>query len=115
MSVETTTIRVRRETRDKLRELAKKSNTTISNVVALLLERGEIAERLDMIIELLRERNELLKELIRIFKSREGEGGQVKAIREEVSTSSEEEPELPSFVRDNPWLEILRGINKKEG
>ena len=108
---ETTSIRVRKETRDRLRELARRSNTTIGNVVALLLERGEIAERVDMIIELMRERNELLRELIRILRDRVGEG---RTVREEGKVSRSVEQELPSFVRDNPWLSILSRIKELE-
>jgi len=106
----TTTIRVRRETRDRLKELAKRNKTTISNIVMLLLEREVLSEKLDTIISLLRERNELLRELIRALRSRE--------YREEApyvrTIEVRGEEDLPSFVRDNPWIEILKRVGERK-
>jgi len=87
-----TTIKVRREVKEALKREAEARGLTLSAFLALVAEQFRL-ERLEARLAELEERVARLEE-----------------ARGPPTEDRAEPPvgELPSFVRDNPWLEVLR-------
>ena len=106
-----TTVKLSRKLKDRLESYARSRGLTLSGAIDSLLEREELRKEIKEIKDLLREQNRLLGEIlqeIRKLKVVSVEGG--REVKEEVYKGVVEE-EVPSFVRDNPWVEVL--INRK--
>jgi len=100
-----TTIRVTKKIHAELKRFAESRGLTLGAAVGVLLREHEIAVRLDRIEELMREQNILLKEILKALK-----GGVIRladACEEEMPAAILDES-VPSFVRGNPWVEVLK-------
>ena len=93
---EYTTIKVSRSIKERLETYARSRGLSLAAAVNQLLEEQRTALLLERIAALLEEQNRLLAEIRDVLRGREG------AVVE-VSP----EPKLPSWMQDNPWLEIL--------
>jgi len=101
-------VRVRKKVKEELKEYAESRGVTLGTAVRLLLEEGRDRRVLIEILKTLCRIEEILKDLstrayYRVESEEEGE---------KVLTT-----ELPSFVRRNPWIEVLRGrrsVQKEE-
>jgi len=93
---EYTTIKVSRVVKEKLEAYAKPRSLSLAAAINRLLEERRILEELVEIKRLLEEQNRLLAEIKSLLYSGHTESSVVS-----------ETPELPSWVRDNPWLKIL--------
>jgi len=98
-----TTIRVTKEIRDRLKKFAEPRGLNLGAAVGVLLKEYEIAVRLDKIEDLLREQNMLLKEILKVLKD-----GVPSKTSEKVPVTAFIDESLPSFVRGNPWVDVLR-------
>jgi len=94
---EYTTIKVSRSIKEKLEAYARTRGLSLAAAVNQLLEEQRTALLLERIVALLEEQNRLLAEIRELLWS-----GQPSVLAEAPG-----EPELPSWVRDNPWLKIL--------
>ena len=94
---EYTTIKVSRSIKEKLEAYARTRGLSLAAAVNQLLEEQRVLEELAEIKRLLEEQNRLLAEIRELLRS-----GQPSVLSEAPG-----EPELPSWVRDNPWLKIL--------
>ena len=109
-----TTVKLSRELKDRLEGYARSKGLTLSGAIDNLLEKEELRNEIKEIKELLREQNRLLGEIlqeIRKLKVVSVEGG--REVKEEVYKEVVEEVggEMPSFVQDNPWVEVL--VNRR--
>jgi len=97
-----TTIKIPREVKNKLDEYAKAKSLSLAAAIERLLDEAEIREELREIKELLREQNELLKMILKEIRKRN-----TIIVKEKRELYIREEEELPSFLKDNPWLAVL--------
>ena len=95
-----TTIRVTKDIRDRLAKYAKQRRVSMGAAIDILLREEKMAEKLGTVEELLREQNMLLREILNVLKN-----GNM-AVEPEPSPSG---GDMPEFVVNNPWLEILTG------
>ena len=99
-----TTVKLSRKLKERLEEYARSRGLTFSAAIDSLLEREGLREELKEIKDLLSEQNRLLREILEELR---------KMKVKEVATEEEEEvykgvvEDVPSFVRDNPWVEVL--------
>ena len=88
-----------------------KGKRSFSEIIELLLDKSGY-EQADL-LQVLQSQNELLKQIlreVRMLNSRLSNlRVEVKEAREvrSVTAMTSEEDKLPSFIRDNPWVEIL--------
>jgi len=107
-----TTIRVRRRDKERLEALAREMGTSMSGVVAWLLDRYEVAVRMEEIAALL---TAVHARLARLEERLRGIEGAVDDLRRRLravgarqpEVSPIEEVEVPEWLKGNPWLEVI--------
>jgi len=89
-----------------------KGKRSFSEVIELLLDKSGY-EQADL-LQVLQSQNELLKQIlreVRMLNSRLSslrvEVKEAREVRSVTAMTSREDDKLPSFIRDNPWVEIL--------
>ena len=97
---------------ERLSEL--KGSKSFSQIIQELLEKS--GHKKDPVIELLENQNQLLSELLnevrllnRRLSSLKLEVKEAKVTEVKAVTGVTEDKKLPSYLRDNPWVEILSG------
>lgn len=104
-----TTIKVPRELKEKLEEYAKSRSLTLAGAVERLLEESDLKEELREIGKLLKQQNELLRLILEELRKKEfREAVRESGMQEDEVYKEEINAELPSFVKGNPWLRVLR-------
>jgi len=102
-------IRVKEGVMKELREYAESRGVTLGTAVGLLLEESRDRRVLVEILKTLCRIEEILRDLsTRVYldpNTRYFESEEEKVLVEE---------ELPSFARENPWIEVLRNVQRKE-
>ena len=86
-----------------------KGDKSFSQIIEELLERS--GRKKDPVLEALETQNRLLSELLdevrQLNRKLSGIKLEAKETIREVKVSSHDQANLPSYLRDNPWLEIL--------
>ena len=89
-----------------------KGKRSFSEIIELLLDKSGY-EQADL-LQVLQSQNELLKQIlreVRMLNSRLSslrvEVKEAREVRSVTAITSREDDKLPSFIRDNPWVEIL--------
>jgi len=100
-----TTVRIRRETAEKLRRMARENDTTMGSMVEILIRERRLEEQLAKIETALRRQEMLLKRLLQAVEELRAVGG---VARREIEVPELEGLEVPDFVRENPWLAVIR-------
>jgi len=98
MALEYTTIKLPKSVKRRLEEYARSKGLTLAGAVARLLEEESVRELLIEILDVLKEQNGILKEILEVVSGDK--------IGREASTEPED---IPSFAEDNPWIAVLRG------
>ena len=89
-----------------------KGKRSFSEIIELLLDKSGY-EQADL-LQVLQDQNRALKEILKELKalnrrlsSLRFEAREVKEIKHVTAMTSEEDKKLPSYLRGNPWVEIL--------
>jgi len=101
-----TTIKITKEIKDDLERYAKARSLSLAAAVERLLEEAELREELREIKELLREQNALLEMILKEIRKKNTVV--LKEEKRELYISRESDEELPSFLKDNPWVQVLQ-------
>lgn len=112
-----TSVKIRSDIKERLSNLARAKGISLSSLIVLLYEayrdENRLTNLLKEILDEVRRQNRILEEIytkiedIAYTRSMHIGDSEVK-----VRIESPGEVKLPSFVRDNPWLEVLKELRR---
>ena len=124
MSDKYITMKITQSVKAKLDEYAKARGLSLSAAVNSLLEKAAEEDKLGELLAEIRRQNALLEEQVELLKKN---NHLLEALIAAISAASkvavaappqpeeekeESEEELPSFVRGNPWLKVIRDMGR---